>query len=52
MASSYLGSADSTNFEPYRLSPVRYNKFRPDHSREWPGDGLDCVQDPHSVLGG
>ena len=52
MASSYLGSAGSANFEPYHLSPVKCNKFRPDHSREWPGDGLDCVQDSQSVLGG
>ena len=47
MASSYLGSA---NFESY-LGPDSDNKFRCDHGREWPGDELDCVQDPHGVLG-
>ena len=47
MASSYLGSA---NFERY-LDPTDYSKFHCNHSREWPGDGLDCVQDPQGVLG-
>ena len=50
IASSYLASAGSANFEPYQLSPDKYNKFRSDHSREWSGDGLDCVQDSQSVL--
>ena len=47
IASSYLGSA---NFESYLVSAVCY-KFRCDHHREWPGNGLDCVQDPQGVLG-
>ena len=39
MPSSYLCS---TNFEDY-LAPVDYNKFRHDHDREWPDDGLDSI---------
>ena len=31
MVSSYLGSS---NFEDY-LGPADYNKFHPDHGREW-----------------
>ena len=46
IASSSLGSA---NFERC-LAPDEYNKFRPDHGRECPGDRLDRVQDPQSVL--
>ena len=48
ITSSYLGC---TIFEPC-LGPAVYNKLRRDHSREWPGDGLDRVQDPQGVLGG
>jgi hypothetical protein len=31
--------------------PVVCNKFHPVHGREYPGDGLDRVQDPQGVLG-
>ena len=47
IASSYLGSAW---FERC-LDPADYNEFRRDHGHEWPGDGLDRVQDPHGVPG-
>jgi hypothetical protein len=32
-------------------NPVSYSKFHPVHSCEYPGDGLDRVQDPQGVLG-
>ena len=46
-STSYLGSA---NFGTY-LAPADYNKSRRDHGREWPGNVLDCVQDPQGVHG-
>ena len=47
IASSYLASA---NLERCLVSSY-YNKFCRDHGREWPGDGLDRVQDSQGVLG-
>ena len=47
IAFSYLVSASFEN----SLDPTDYNKFHCDHDREWPGDGLDSVQDPQGVLG-
>ena len=46
IASSYLGSAI---FEQC-LGPVVYNRSCCDHHSEWPGNVLDCVQDPQGVL--
>ena len=47
IASSYLASA---NLQAC-MDPTDYNEYRRDHDRELPGNGLDCVQDPHGVLG-
>ena len=44
-STSYLGCATFANFGTY-LAPADYNKFRRNHGREWPGNVLDCVQDP------
>ena len=46
IVSSYLASA---TFEGY-LYPDDYNKFHRNDGREWPGDGIDSVQDPQGVL--
>ena len=52
--SSYLGIAIFEHFLGIlaRDPRVAYNKSRCDHGREWPGNGLDSVQDPQGVVGG
>ena len=49
ISSSYLASVRLER-RHLRLDPGDCNKFRADHGRERPGDGLDSVQDPQCVL--